>query len=245
MNTLCIDRGNSRVKAGIFDNSGKLLDKQSFLPEQALEGVGQLAEQHKPHATIYCGVAGDTVEIKELLDSYGPFLVLDGNTKVPIINAYQTTDTLGADRIALAVAAQHQHPDKHNLVIAIGTCITYNFITNQRTFRGGAISPGYHMRLRAMHEFTARLPEVKEVGDVQLLGYDTESCMRSGAFYGMAAEVHGMIQAFAAQYGDFNAFLTGGDAPAVARQLKMEIFADPDLILKGLYLILRHNVKNI
>jgi type III pantothenate kinase len=60
----------------------------------------------------------------------------------------------------------------------------------------------------------------------------------------MAAEIDGMIKAFEEQYQDFNAILTGGDAPLFARKLKSKIFADPDLLLKGLNIILNYNVAS-
>jgi type III pantothenate kinase len=101
------------------------------------------------------------------------------------------------------------------------------------------------MRLRAMHEWTDKLPQVEAEGEVLLLGYDTATCMRSGAIYGMASEIDGMVNAFAAQYPDFNAVLTGGDAALLGNKLKSKIFADPDLLMKGLNLILKHNVPQL
>ena len=158
------------------------------------------------------------------------------------MNAY-STDSLGNDRIPLAVAANLTYPGKNNLVISVGTCITYNFIQKTGIFRGGAISPGLRMRLKAMHAFTDKLPEVRLEGELVLLGYDTETGMRSGAAYGVAAEIDGMVADFSSQYSDFNAVLTGGDAPFFARHIKSGIFADPQLILKGLYQILKHNAR--
>ena len=69
--------------------------------------------------------------------------------------------------------------------------------------------------------------------------------MRSGAAFGMAAEIDGMVTDFARQYSDFNAVLTGGDAPFFGNKVKSQIFADPELLLKGLNLILKHNVPQL
>ena len=110
-------------------------------------------------------------------------------------------------------------------------------------FRGGAISPGLQMRLNAMHHFTGKLPQLNMDGELVLLGYDTASCMRSGAAFGAAFEMDAMIADYARQYPDFNAILTGGDAPFFATKIKSKIFADPDLLLKGLNLILNYNVS--
>ncbi len=240
---LCIDWGNTAVKAAIFDND--MLHKQyTFSPDNVLEKVSEMMDTYKPAKAILCSVVGHTDELEQLLRSgIKSVLKLDGNTRLPVNNAYMSTDTLGADRIAMAVGANAAFPDKNNLVIGIGTCITYNLMQKNRTFRGGAISPGMYMRLRSMNEFTDRLPEVDTTKtELILLGYDTPTCMLSGAVYGMAAEIDGMIGAYNDQYSDFNAILTGGDGPYFAGKLKSKIFADPDLLLKGLNLILNYNV---
>lgn len=239
---LCIDWGNSSVKAAIFDND--TLQKQfSFPGEQALEKVSGILETYNPAKAILCSVVSHDSEVEDLVRSkIRSLVVLDGYTRTPINNAYLSQDTLGPDRLAMVVGAHMQYPANNNLVICLGTCITYNLIQKTKTFRGGAISPGMHMRLKAMHTLTDKLPDVSAQGDLMLLGYDTETCIRSGAIYGMAAEIDGMIRDYSAQYPDFNAILTGGDAPFFASKVKSKIFADPDLLLKGLNLILNYNV---
>lgn len=239
---LCIDWGNSRVKAAIFNN-GNLVEVQNFSAAEATAGIPSIIAAHQPVKGILCSVVKHGDEIEQTLKmGVKSFMVLNSNTPVPVMNAYTTPATLGADRLACVVAAHKLNPDKNNLVVCLGTCITYNFIQKTRTYRGGAISPGLHMRLKAMHSFTDGLPDVPVDGDLMLMGYDTATCMRSGAVFGMAAEIDGMISQFEAQYPDFNAILTGGDAPFFASKLKNKIFADPDLLLKGLNLILEHNV---
>lgn len=240
---LCIDWGNSRVKAAIFRNN-KLVEVQNFPDSEAANALAAIISQHQPGKGILCSVANHGKDVEQMLRSnLRHFSILDSNTRVPIMNAYTTPGTLGADRLATVVAAHILNPDKNNLVISVGTCITYNFIQKNRTYRGGAISPGLHMRLKAMNQYTDRLPEVKVDGDLLLLGYDTETCIRSGAIFGMAAEIDGMVDKFAAQYPDFNAILTGGDGPFFASKLKNKIFADPDLLLRGLNLIIEHKVS--
>ena len=238
---LCIDWGNTNVKAAIFDND-KLQDSFVFSDGAAVEKLSSIIDAFKPAKAILCAVTNSTDEVAHLVkERIKIFVKLDSYTRLPIVNAYLTSDTLGADRVALATAAHMGAPDKNNLVISLGTCITYNFVQKNKTFRGGAISPGLHMRLKAMHYFTDKLPEVGLSGELLLLGYDTATCMRSGAVYGMAAEIDGMIRDFESQYPEFNAILTGGDAPYFATKLKSKIFADPDLLLKGLNLILNYN----
>jgi type III pantothenate kinase len=239
---LCIDWGNTTVKAAIFDNDS-LTKQLVFSDDAALEKVSSLLDTYKPVKAILCSVVQHDDEVEQLVKSkIKSTLKLDGYTRTPINNAYLSPESLGPDRLALAVGAHGQFSDKTNLVIGIGTCITYNLVQKNKTFRGGAISPGLHMRIKAMSTFTDKLPEIKAEGDLILLGYDTETCLRSGAVLGMAAEIDGMIRNYEAQYPDFNAILTGGDAPYFASKIKSKIFADPDLLLKGLNLILNYNV---
>lgn len=238
---LCIDWGNTLVKAGIFDN-GALTASFSFTHHDAHNRLVDLIEEHKPAYAIISSVSSKSQEIEGMLETKLKKLVrMNDRTPLPIMNAY-SSDTVGMDRLAMAVGAHFVYPGKNNLVVCLGTCITYNFVQNTRTFRGGAVSPGLHMRLRAMHEFTDQLPNVGLDGETLLLGYDTETCMRSGAVFGIVSEVDGLVKEFAAKYPDFNAVLTGGDMPYFEGKLKCEIFADPDIILKGLNIILKHNV---
>jgi type III pantothenate kinase len=92
-----------------------------------------------------------------------------------------------------------------------------------------------------MHEYTAKLPLVKADWNVPLVGYDTKTNLQSGVVLGMAKEIDGIIDAYAERYGNFNALLTGGDIVLFEPHLKNKIFADPDLIFKGLYAIRQIN----
>jgi len=243
---LCIDWGNSSVKAAVFSDTDELLANARFPHTEAPDILSSLVETHRPEAGILCSVVQHPEQVEHMLSRQMRFFYnLDMQTRLPVMNAYHSPETLGADRLALVAGAYAQFPDKNNLVISLGTCVTYNFILKSRAFRGGAISPGLRMRLKAMHDYTDKLPEVQPEGELLLLGYDTETSMRNGAVNGMAFEIDGMISAYAAQYPDFNAVLTGGDMSFFEGKLKSKIFADPDLLLKGLHLILKHNVPQI
>jgi type III pantothenate kinase len=241
---LCIDWGNTNVKAAIFEND-KLQKQFVFSGDAALEKVTSIMDLYQPVKAILCSVVHHSDELAVLIKSkIRSFIQLDGYTRTPINNAYLSAESLGPDRLAVVVAAYSLYPDKNNLVVSLGTCATYNYMPKNKTFRGGAISPGLKMRLQAMHSFTEKLPEVSVEGDSIFLGYDTATCMRSGAVNGMIAEIDGMISEYARQYPDLNAILTGGDAPFFAAKVKSKIFADPDLLLKGLNIILNYNVSS-
>jgi type III pantothenate kinase len=242
--TLCIDWGNTLVKAGIFVND-RLQEVKTFKEDDAMSTLSEMIDYHRPGHCILCSVVFNPQGVEDMLcDRIPSYIKLDGKTPLPLMNAY-STDSLGNDRIPLAVAAHALYPGKNCLVISAGTCITYNFIQKTGIFRGGSVSPGIRMRLKAMHAFTDKLPEVAMEGELILLGYDTETGMRGGAVFGVAAEIDGMVADFSRQYPDFNAVLTGGDAPYLGGKVKSQIFADPELLLKGLNLILKHNVPQL
>ncbi len=242
---LCIDWGNTNIKVSLFAD-GKMQKPVIFSEDSILEQITGIIETHKPDKAILCSVSQHSIELEMMLKSkIKSSVILTGNTNVPFNNAYLSADTLGADRLALVSGAYADYPGRTTLVISIGTCITYNLLQEGRTFRGGAISPGVQMRLKAMNAFTSLLPDLKKADmDALLLGYDTETCIQSGAVNGMAAEVDGMINMYSERYNDFNVVLTGGDAPGFASRLKNRIFADPDLLMKGCNLILNHNVPS-
>lgn len=244
--TLCIDWGNTLVKAAIFNGEDKIVKSYQFEDGNAIDSLTGIISEHQPQAAIFSSVARHAADVEtHVRDQVQHFLKLDQHTMLPVMNAYSSPETLGVDRLAIAVGAQAAFPNTNVLAVSLGTCVTYNFVQKNRAFRGGAISPGLNMRLRSMHEWTDLLPAVSAEGEILLLGYDTPTCMRSGAIYGMASEIDGMVNAFADQYPDFNAVLTGGDVALLANKLKSKIFADPDLLMKGLNLILKHNVPQL
>ncbi|MBP9508086.1 MAG: type III pantothenate kinase, partial [Bacteroides sp.] len=170
-----------------------------------------------------------------------PLLWLDRNTEIPVINLYETPDTLGYDRVAAVVGAQEQFPNKDILVIDAGTCITYEFIDAQGQYQGGNISPGLQMRFKALHQFTGRLPLVSREGRLLTIGKDTETAIRAGVVKGMEYEISGYIAAMKHKYPELLVFLTGGDDFSFDTTLKSVIFADRFLVLKGLNRILNYN----
>jgi type III pantothenate kinase len=175
--------------------------------------------------------------MEQLLRERTRYHRLDHQSRLPVTTPVGKPETIGADRLALVVAATTLFPDTNNLVIGLGSAITYNYVNKYREFIGGGISPGMEMRFRSLHEFTAKLPLVRADWNFPLAGYDTRTNILSGVILGMAKEVDGIIAAYEEKYGNFNVLLSGGDAVYFTRHLKKKIFADPHLIFKGLYAI--------
>ena len=98
-----------------------------------------------------------------------------------------------------------------------------------------------HMRLRALHEFTAKLPLVEAEGAVPGMGYDTDTAIRSGVLRGMKYEIEGYIRSMRAKYPKLLVFLTGGDKINFDTTIKSIIFADKFIVPRGLNKILDYN----
>ena len=180
-------------------------------------------------------------EIENILSAKTAFHKLSHLTKANFTTPVGKPETIGADRLALSAAAVHFYPGKNNLVVALGSCITYNFINQYNEFIGGSISPGMEMRFKAMQVFTAKLPLVQKEWNFPLIGYDTKTNMQSGVSAGITYEIDGFISEYARKYSNFNAVLTGGDTSYFAGQLKNRIFADPYFLFKGLYALSETN----
>jgi type III pantothenate kinase len=239
MITVCFDFGNTRLKYAVFKN--RELAYEDVLTDMEPDTLQALMEKTVPQKTILSSVIDHNTAIERVMAAHSKFHLLSNTTKLPFTAPVTKPETIGADRLALSAAAVEFFPGKHNLVVGLGTCITYNFIDKQKQFLGGGISPGMEMRLKSLRDYTAKLPLVKADWNFPLVGYDTRTNITSGVILGMAKEIDGIIDAYSERYNNFNVLLTGGDAPYFAQLMKNKIFADPHLIYKGLYAISEYN----
>jgi len=237
--TLCFDFGNTRLKAAIFNNAS--LIELRVLETGTVQEIEKLVDEYKPEKTILSSVIHHDKAIESLLANKSQFHLLGPSTQINFTTPVGKPETIGADRLALIAAAVDLYPHTHNLVISLGTCITYNFVNTSHEFLGGSISPGMQMRFKAMHEQTALLPLISPSNEFPLVGYDTKTNILSGVILGMSAEIDGIIDAYEQKYGNFNVLLTGGDISYFVPHLKKRIFADQNLIYKGLYAICKKN----
>ncbi len=240
MKTICLDFGNTRLKAAIFENDD-LIEVISLPEEELLSSIEQLLDIYQPAKSILASVIDHDPAVESLLASKTKFHKLSHLTKANFTIPVGKPETVGADRLALCAAAVHFYPGKNNLVIGMGSCITYNFINQYNQFIGGSISPGMEMRFKAMHVFTAKLPLVHAELNYPLIGYDTKTNLQSGVIAGISFEMAGFIDSYADKYDNFNVVLTGGDNPYFAGQLKKKIFADHNFLFKGLYALSETN----
>jgi type III pantothenate kinase len=237
--TLCFDFGNTRLKVAIFENDQ--LVKEILLDNDSIATIQQILDTYQPQKSILSSVIEHNPDMELLLASKTKFHKLSHLTQVNFTTPVGKPDSIGADRLALVAAAVHFFPKQNNLVIALGSCITYNFINQRHEFIGGAISPGMEMRFKSMHEYTAKLPFVEKDWNFPLIAYDTKTNLQSGVIAGITFEIAGFIEFYAKNFDNFNVVLTGGDAAYFVRHLKKGIFADSNFLYKGLYALSETN----
>lgn len=233
---LIVDLGNSRSKIAIY-LKGKMLDSTTNSHFSAVEILDWCADR-PVKSGIVSSVIGDDFfhELKE--KATFPIINFNHLSKLPFVLDYNTPKTIGIDRLALAAAAVGSFPSTNCLIIDAGTCITYDFISKDGVYHGGAISPGLQMKLKALNTFTAKLPLVELKDNVELIGKSTTESILSGVVLGTSAEMDGTINSYNERFSDMKIILTGGDAPLFAGYLKNSIFAAPEFLLTGLNNIL-------
>lgn len=230
-----IDIGNSRIKSSEVQDD-KILESKTW---ERLELLVEALPKNKN--TIVCSVKHNSEQIRNIFGD--EVLIFNEHSKLPIQINYYTQQTLGRDRIASAVGAHYLFPLEDLLIIDAGSCITYDLLI-KNSFEGGLISPGFKMRLKAMHEMTGQLPDVSEESDQytwELIGKSTASCMISGAKNGLKNEINGIVSDLKEKYGALKILITGGDAVLFENNLKGSIFVRSNLVPLGLNQILINN----
>jgi type III pantothenate kinase len=238
---LVLDIGNSGLKAGWFDGNGLTgVSRHDSAPHDTLEA---LIGSRPVDAVLVSSVgSADRQTFASFSGAVKQWFFLEPSLPLPLTIRYSTPETLGKDRIAAAAGACMLFPNLPLLVIDLGTAITIDFVSAEGEFRGGNISPGMKTRFRALHEFTARLPLVEKDGNWPDFGNDTRTAITAGVQQGILHELDGYMHAFAVRFPQCRFMLTGGDAVFFADRFKKPIFADPDLVLKGLNHILEFNL---
>ena len=238
---LAIDVGNTRTKYGLFND--EVLEHSVSVKNEDLQNNNALFSEYSVEAIIVSSVNDEALE-KLALDQFAVEVIyLSKDLKLPYQLKYDSPETLGKDRIAVVAAAQKIFPNQNVLTIDAGTCVTYDFLTNESHYLGGAISPGVQLRLRAMNSYTSKLPLVDWVSSEKpaYIGNTTISSMLSGVVNGLIGEMKAFVQDYEKQCSDLKIVITGGDANFFEKELKNGIFADQNLVLIGLHEILKFN----
>jgi len=237
---LAIDIGNSYTKIAVYEGK-EVVRRELVHKTQSFDLQDILKEYHIEKIAI--STVGREVEIEKQAEASGiEIRRLKRGMDLPFANDYRTPETLGLDRIAGMLGAWGTHEGvKDFLVMDLGTCNTYDMMIDGH-YIGGNIAPGVEMRLRAMHEFTAKLPmiSVDEANEIvgkmeRKIGRTTLEAMSCGAIIGMRDEIERVISEFREMTGEKGVcIMTGGYADVIADKLKSKVEVNPYLVLDGI-----------
>ena len=241
MANLIVDEGNTLCKIAVLDKSEVLCEASA--PEFDMAQVAELIEHYAIDKAVVASTRGGAEQICEKLRSkIVRVLHFNSMTEVPIEVEYASRQTLGADRIAVAVGVVCEMGIENALIVDMGSAITYDVIENG-AFKGGNISLGVAMRFRALHEFTASLPLCKAVEPNGAFGSTTQEAIEQGVMQGILHEIEGYVERVSAKNEKKSIIFCGGDAESFVNRIKNAIFAPRKLMFTGLNRILEYNVS--
>jgi type III pantothenate kinase len=230
MNCIVLDQGNTTLKWGLFVNealvaSGRILD--SNLQEE-------LNQLHSKHSLpfFYSSVRSEA-EQTDFLNRFS-FCRIIPSENFPTY--HYTSGEAGKDRLANVAGASRLSHGATSLVIDFGTCITYSIAKNN-SLHSGVISLGAQSRLRAMHEFTGKLPSLNFSDTSTVFDNSTNGAMLSSVNFGILSELRAYIEEASSQFPGIQLVFTGSDSVHFAKQLNYRIFVELNLTLIGLYAI--------
>jgi type III pantothenate kinase len=247
---LAIDIGNTNITLGLYDGD-KLLHHwrlstvhERMPDEYGLQFFGLLAHvscEPKDLSGICMAsvVPPLTGRISEACQQYlgkTPFNV-DAGVKTGVRIRYEDPRAVGADRIVDAAAVQRLYGGPA-CVVDFGTATTFDAISAEGDYLGGAIAPGINIGAEALFMRTAKLPRVDVQKPPSVIGRNTIHALQSGLFFGYAALVEGMVTRFRSELGpNMKVIGTGGLAEGIARETKVIQILAPWLTLDGLRII--------
>jgi type III pantothenate kinase len=253
INLLAINVGNSRLALGAFV-AGQLQgvqrvghDRRADWPAIIAQAWTQLAGKQG------AAVAGASVNPPlfepiehAVMQSTGQAVQWVGRElDVPIKVLTEPPQQTGIDRV-LNVAAAYQQMQKACVVVDAGTAITVSLCNDAGEFLGGAIAPGVALQLEALHEHTARLPQVAFDIPAGPFGRSTEAAILHGVYHGVRGMVKELVENFATELGTWpDIIATGGDAPKLFGGWELIHAVAPDLTLYGIALAYaEHHIKH-
>jgi len=241
---LIIDIGNTFTKLVIFDANNRLIEHRHVSKEHVLDEIKKLHQKYAFSSAIISRVGKRINRLDQLLQDLGVVTIsISASMRLPFRLAYDSPQTIGADRLALVAGAMYHRTNQNQLIIDAGTCVTYDFIDENNVYHGGAISPGLQLRFKALNDYTANLPLLYP-GDkpVDWLGKNTESSIKAGVIWGLVHEIEGFIVKYNLKYADLTVYLTGGDQKLLDRYIKNKIFVGSKFLLwEGMNLLLNLN----
>ncbi|MDR1887238.1 MAG: type III pantothenate kinase, partial [Prevotellaceae bacterium] len=182
-------------------------------------------------------IAGEAEDF--LNDRLDNFIRFTSETPVPLANLYKSPETLGSDRLAVAVGVNCFFPDTNVMIFDFGTAITIDFVDSGNNFLGGNISPGLSVRFKSLNYYTNRLPLLPIPDKIEEIGTTTKEAIEAGVVHGIIGEIMSYIN----RYIDRKIIFTGGDCFYFAEKIKIPIFVFRNPMVFGLNRVLHHNLE--
>jgi len=254
---LAIDVGNTNVVIGVFQGDQLIADwrlatNANAMPDEyavllsSLLSHGGLSMGNIDAAIIASVVPKLTANLREMIEKYmkARILVVGPGIELGVVIGLDNPKEVGADRVVNALAA-HRIYGGPALVIDLGTATTFDAVSADGVYMGGAIAPGLVTSVEALSMATARLPRVDMVRPARAIGKDTLSAMQSGIVLGHAAMVEGMVRRIVAEMsGEPKMIATGGFCNLIAEEVPAIQYVDKALTLKGLRMMYDLNVAS-
>lgn len=253
---LTIDIGNTNLTLGLYEGDTlgahwRLATDNNRMPDEyGLQFLGLLQNAGKTIqdiqgislASVVPPLTGRVIQACREYLKQEP-LVVDAGIKTGIKVRYEDPKAVGADRICDAVAVMKLYGGPA-CVVDFGTATTFNAITKNGEYLGGAITAGINLAAEALYTRAAKLPRIDLQVPPSVIGRNTVHAMQSGLLFGYVSMVEGMVNRFRAELGsDMKVVATGGLAEVVAHETKVIDIIAPWLTLEGLRLIWEINEK--
>lgn len=251
---LCLDIGNTNIKAGVFDGESliahwrfstqrhRLADEYAAL-FMNLFALHNIRPREIRGCAIACVVPPLRAVFEEMIRHYlgvEPLMVGPG-IKTGIRLMVENPREVGADRVANAVATFRLYGGPA-IAIAFGTATVFDVISREGEYLGGAIAPGILVAAEALVTSAAQLYQVELIRPPRAIGRNTIQAMQSGLILGFASMVEGMIQRIQAELEEpARVIATGGLADIIAREVRAIQVVDPHLTLHGLRFLFELN----
>jgi len=247
---LTIDIGNTNLTLGLYQDKAlgprwRLATVYDRMPDEyGLQFLGLLNHAgHEPRdisgiclASVVPPVTGKVVQACQEYLKLDP-LVVDAGVKTGVRIRYEDPRAVGADRIVDAAAVQRLYGGPA-CVVDFGTATTFDAISSEGDYLGGAIAPGISIASEALFLHTAKLPRVDLQRPPTAIGRNTVHAMQSGLLFGYVSLVEGMVSRFRAELGPkMKVIGTGGLAEIVAKETSVIEIIAPWLTLDGLAFI--------
>jgi len=255
---LAIDVGNTNIVLGLVENgsvgtvaprvstdSKKTDYEYAALFRDVLDysGVDVKSIEGAILSSVVWPLTATLESAVELLTGKKPMVVGKG-LKTGLDIRLDDPGTVGADLVVGAVAALALY-EPPMIIIDMGTATTVTVVDAPARFLGGAIIPGLRVSMNALSGGTSQLPNVSLEPPAKCISTNTVACMQSGAIFGTAAMLDGMIERMEAELGKkATVVATGGLSGRVVPCCRREIILEPDLLLKGLAVLWEKNRKD-